>query len=289
MPQAWLVAAGWAIVVNRPATLCAYDRASALPQSCAMHRVYAFLALILSLAAVPAHAGRTVVSESYVVEEWIDGAWVEVDAGEGSGSDRFVLRSRADAVEGIADYGPFRVLDEGRAALVGITDQYTPAQFAAMLRDFPAIGLLEMIECPGTLDDRANLRLGRMIRERGIATHVPGNGSVRSGAVELFLAGADRTIDDGARFAVHAWLDDAGYQPGQYGAQAPENRKYLTYYREMGMTPEDAAAFYAMTNSVPNEDALWLSAQDMRLWVATDGAAQPAPRLAYLDLGLLLN
>ena len=258
-----------------------------------MHRVYAFLALILSLAAAPAHAGRTVVSESYVVEEWIDGAWVAVDSGEGpeeiGGSDRFVLRSRADAVEGIADYGPFRVLDDGRAALVGTTDETSPSWFAMMLRDYPAIATLELVECPGTLDDRANLRVGRMIRERGIATHVPANGSVRSGAVELFIAGAHRTIDEGARFAVHAWLDDAGLQPGQYAAGAPENRKYLTYYREMGMSADQAASFYAMTNSVPHEQAMWLSAQDMRGWIATDDAVRAAPRLAYLDLGLLLN
>jgi hypothetical protein len=254
-----------------------------------MVRVYTFLALLLSLAAAPAQAGRTVVSESYVVEEWIGGQWVEVASGEGRGSERFVTRSKADAVAGIADYGPFRVLDGERAALVGITDETTPAQFAAMLRDYPAIAMLEMIDCPGTLDDRANLRLGRMIRERGIATHVPGDGSVRSGAVELFIAGARRTIDDGARFAVHAWLDEAGYEATQYDASAPQNRKYLAYYRDMGMSADEAASFYAMTNSVPNQDAMWLSAQQMRSWIATDNAVQAAPRLAYLDLGLLLN
>jgi hypothetical protein len=199
------------------------------------------------------------------------------------------MRSRADSVEGIADYGPFRVIDEDSAALVGITDQASPAQFAAMLRDFPAIATLELVECPGTLDDRANLRLGRMIREYGLATHVPGNGSVRSGAVELFIAGAQRSIDDGARFAVHAWLDEAGYEATQYSADAPQNRKYLAYYREMGMNAEDAASFYALTNSVAHEDALWLTAQEMRGWIATDGFVQAAPRLAYLDLGLLLN
>jgi hypothetical protein len=259
-----------------------------------MVRVYAFLALLLSLTGVPAYAAPTLVSESYVVEEWIDGQWVEIDSGQGKGSDRFVLRSRADSVAGIADYGPFRVLDDGRAALVGITDQNSPSWFAMMLRDYPAIATLELVECPGTLDDRANLRVGRMIREAGIATHVPANGSVRSGAVELLIAGAHRSIDDGARFAVHAWLDDAGHQPGEYAATAPENRKYLAYYRDMGMSAEEAASFYAMTNSVPNEQALWLTAPEMRGWIATDDAVQAVPRLAYLgvldvDLGPLLN
>lgn len=253
-----------------------------------MHRLCALLALILAAIAAPAHAGRVTVSETYVVEEWIGGQWVEVErhefeGDEGTASGRFVMASRADAVRGIADYGPFRVLDGGRAALVGATGWASPAQFAAMLRDHPGIAILEMVECPGTFDDRANLSLGRMIRAAGIATHVPQNGSVRSGAVELFLAGTRRTIEDGARFAVHAWMDTDGREAGDYAASAPENRKYLGYYREMGMDEDQAASFYAMTNSVPHHQALWLSAADMRRWAGTDAT----PRLAYADIAYL--
>ena len=171
---------------------------------------------------------------------------------------------------GIASYGPFRVLDGTRAAIVGLTDQRSPAEFSAMLRDYPGISLLEMVECPGTEDDRANLQLGRMIHARGIATHVPKGGSVRSGGVELFLAGARRIADPGAEFAVHAWADEDGLEPGDYAATAPENRAYLDYYREMGMSAAEAATFYAMTNSVPNQDAKWLSAEDMGRWVRLD-------------------
>ncbi len=186
------------------------------------------------------------------------------------GSERFVSAPPAAVPVGIASYGPFRVLDGTRAAIVGLTDQRSPAEFSAMLRDYPGISLLEMVECPGTEDDRANLQLGRMIHARGIATHVPKGGSVRSGGVELFLAGARRIADPGAEFAVHAWADEDGLEPGDYAATAPENRAYLDYYREMGMSAAEAAAFYAMTNSVPNQDAKWLSAEEMGRWVRLD-------------------
>jgi len=157
-----------------------------------------------------------------------------------------------------------------------------------MLRDHPRIATLEMLDCAGTYDDLANLELGRMIRRAGLATHVPANGSVRSGAVELFFAGATRRIDDGAEFAVHAWEDDRGLEATDYAPDAPENRKYLNYYREMGMDAERATAFYAMTNSVPFEAALWLGAADMRRWLpeTQQGAGS---RLAYLDLRAGLN
>ena len=62
-----------------------------------------------------------------------------------------------------------------------------------MIRDFPALTMLEMVEAPGTSNDLANLQVARRIRASGIAIHVPSHGSVRSGAVELFLAGAQRT------------------------------------------------------------------------------------------------
>jgi len=171
---------------------------------------------------------------------------------------------------GIASYGPFRVLDNGRAALVDATDADSPAQFAAMLRDHPGIGMIEMVECPGTEDDLANLKLGRMIRAHGIATHVPRGGSVRSGAVELFLAGAHRYADEGAEFAVHSWLDDDGREAGDFAATAPVNQRYIAYYEQMGLTEPQAQNFYAMTNSVPFESALWFGTKEMAKWVALD-------------------
>jgi len=169
-------------------------------------------------------------------------------------------------------YGPFRVLGDDRAALVDVTDARSPAQFAAMLRDHPRITSIEMVDCPGTEDDLANLRLGRMIREHGIATHVPAGGSVRSGGVELFLAGAHRYADAGAEFAVHSWMDDTGLEPDDYAASAPENRRYIDYYRQMGMSPVEAEAFYAMTNSVPFSSARWFGASEMGLWVRLEAA-----------------
>lgn len=169
-----------------------------------------------------------------------------------------------------AAYGPFRVLDPGHAALVDATDGRSPAAFAAMLRDWPGIAILEMVDCPGTDDDTANLRLGRMIRQRGIVTHVPAYGSVRSGAVELFLAGARRKAEPGARFAVHAWADTRGREPSDFAANDPVNRAYLDYYRQMGMSPIEADSFYAMTNSVPNAQARWMSSAQMAMWIRFD-------------------
>jgi len=234
-------------------------------------RRFAALALALTaLIGAPAAAQVTTetVTVSYEIEvsDSADDDALPAD----TGSDRFVAAAPTQVPHGVAKFGPFRVIDPTHAALVDATDEASPAEFKAMVRAYPGIATLEMIECPGTYDDRANLQLGRMIHARGIATHVPKGGSVRSGAVELFLAGKTRVADPGSEFAVHSWADDTGREAKDYAPDAPENRAYIGYYEEMGMPEGEARAFYAMTNSVPNKSAKWLTAADMGHWVKLD-------------------
>ncbi|MBC2669105.1 alpha/beta hydrolase [Novosphingobium piscinae] len=221
------------------------------------------------VAAQPVLVAEPVLAAGAVRETLRDGPARVGGDDAAAGSGRFVASPPAAPAlpRGIAAFGPFRVLDGTRAALVGVTDERSPAAFQAMLARHPGIRVLELIECPGTEEDRANLRLGRMIRARGLATHVPAGGSVRSGAVELYLAGVRRSADPGAEFAVHAWADEDGREPRDFPADAPQNRAYLDYYRAMGLSAAEARAFYAMTNSVPNAGALWLDAAQMARWV----------------------
>lgn len=234
---------------------------------------------------------RTVITTSWV-EEWDPALqqWVRIDdaveaspnpvtngpleraeatrrAAVTSSAARFTARLPQPALQRpIAQYGPFLVLDDQRVAIVGSTDGSSPGHFDAMMRDYPALKTLEMVEAPGTSNDIANLAVGRRIRAHGLSTHVPSHGSVRSGAVELFLAGVRQSVEPGAWFAVHSWIDNHGREPDDYGPDHPANRLYLDYYVEMGMSEADARAFYAMTNSVPHRSAKWLRADEMRRW-----------------------
>jgi hypothetical protein len=170
----------------------------------------------------------------------------------------------------ISRFGPFYVVTRDRVELNGSIESDTPEQFKAMLRAYPAINQIDMIDCPGTGDDEANLALARMVRLAGIATYVPDGGSVRSGGVELFLAGAKRSAAPDAEFAVHSWLDEDGFEPDDYATSDPVNREYVDYYREMGMSADKAKAFYALTNSVPHDDALYLKPRDIAAYIALD-------------------
>ncbi|MEP3421347.1 MAG: alpha/beta hydrolase [Erythrobacter sp.] len=240
---------------------------------------------------------RTVTTESWV-EEWDPNTrqWVKVEGGgvdqrEGQVAPLAIPTVTSTFVNGqlvsesrsaaryarpeirrgsptmLAQYGPFVVTSATNASMIGATNSASPAHFDAMLRDFPQLAMLTMVEAPGTSNDIANLAVGRRIREAGISTHVPNGGSVRSGAVELFLAGATQTIEHGAQFAVHSWLDNHGREAEDFAADHPAHRLYLDYYVEMGMSEGRARDFYAMTNSVPHSSALWLGASDMRPWL----------------------
>lgn len=170
----------------------------------------------------------------------------------------------------VARFGPFTVVDGNRAELNGSIESETPGQFSEMLRAFPGIRQIDMLDCSGTGDDEANLTLARMVRKAGISTYVPSGGSVRSGGVELFLAGAKRSAAPEAEFAVHSWLDEDGMEPDDFAENDPVNREYVDYYREMGMTPDKAKAFYALTNSVPHDDALYLKPRDIAAYIPLD-------------------
>ncbi|MGB3844337.1 MAG: alpha/beta hydrolase, partial [Sphingopyxis sp.] len=152
--------------------------------------------------------------------------------------------------------------------MAGDVDSATPREFAAMLAAYPGLRRLEMVDCPGSLDEAANLTLARAIRRQGMETVVPAGGSVRSGAVELWLAGVKRSAAADAEFGVHSWADETGREARDYPASDPVHAEYLGYYREMGMDDASARAFYAMTNATPFDAVTYLTRDDMARYVA---------------------
>ncbi len=176
----------------------------------------------------------------------------------------------APATAALQFFGPFAVINATTAELNGETDSDTPALFRRMLATFPGIKRINMIECAGTVDDEANLDVARMIRRAGIDTHVPATGSVRSGGVELFMAGLHRSHDHGAEFGVHSWEDDEGHQAKDVPANDPVNREYVAYYQSVGLPAETARAFYAFTNATPFNQIHYMTENELARFRITD-------------------
>jgi len=226
-----------------------------------------------------------------VVETWIEEwspekrCWIRVDQPSVGCSSQVRRLPTDDPVAPSARFGPFVVSNDRVAALVGMTDSESIKQFVRMMIVYPDIDQLNFIDAPGTIDDVSNLKLGRMIRASGISTHVPSNGSARSGAVDLFMAGVRRTMDKGARFAVHCWSDSQGRGPYDFPENDPVNELYLNYYMDMGMSQNRSHQFYAMTNSVPNTAALWFGPEQMQMWIDTPTKFDPEEERQRLGAG----
>jgi hypothetical protein len=169
-----------------------------------------------------------------------------------------------------ARFGPFTIVDTATVRMAGDVTSATPRQFAAMLAAFPGLKRLELVDCPGSLDEEANLALARAVRRAGLTTHVPAGGSVRSGAVELFLAGVTRSAHPSAEFGVHSWRDEDGLEARDFAQDHPVHREYLDYYREMGLDDAKARAFYSMTNATGFDAVRYLTKADMARFVALD-------------------
>lgn len=164
----------------------------------------------------------------------------------------------------IATYGSFRVVSPNRVEMIGTTDSYSLDRFNQMIASFPAIKQIDMVDVSGTIDDEVNLELAAKINALGIATHIPQYGSVRSGGVELFLAGKKRTAHPTANFAVHSWRDEDGFEPHDYAANDPVHAAYINYYQRIaGMNAAQARDFYWMTNSAPHDSMINLTVNDM--------------------------
>lgn len=208
--------------------------------------------LLLAFLLLPAQSAHS--ASSYVVTETVETLEYEI-------FEPVAPTASTDTVFG--QYGPFRVIAPDVAVMTGTVDSYTPAVFRQMLDQHPGIRQIEMRDCDGSVDEEANLTLARMIRRAGISTHVPAYGSVRSGAVELFLSGVRRTAHPDAEFIVHSWMDEDGREANDYPDSDPVHAEYLDYYAEMGVPQPTAKAFYALTNSVPFSEQLRLSRNDM--------------------------
>lgn len=139
----------------------------------------------------------------------------------------------------------------------GFTDGRVQGSVDRLLDEHPDVRVLVLRDMPGTQDLLSNTRLARRIRANGLQTHVPADGRIASGAVDLFLAGRTRTVACGARIGVHAW-GVAGYDAQDVGYD-----NFRSYQRafldDMGIDPD----FYDFASQAARSSGIyWLDATE---------------------------
>ena len=108
----------------------------------------------------------------------------------------------------------------------------TPANFETVLAANPQIKTIVLTRMSGALDDAAVIRMGYLLRGKGLDTALTPESEIYSGAVDLFLAGNRRRVAQGAVIGVHAWADGFG-EGTDYAPDAPEHRANAQYTADM--------------------------------------------------------
>lgn len=141
----------------------------------------------------------------------------------------------------------------------GEINSKTDEQFAAVIAANPQITTIVECEVPGSLDDDTMIPLSYQVRALGLNTHLTSNSEIASGGVDFFLAGVERTMEEGAQIGVHSWSDGTR-DAKDYPRNAPEheaNRKYIE-----DMLGDDA--FYWFTiYAAPADDIYWMRTDEV--------------------------
>lgn len=160
------------------------------------------------------------------------------------------------------DSAEFKVLGEA-VVMNGVIDSDTEETLTILLDENPQVTTIVMENVEGSVDDEANLILARYIRGKGLNTHVPNNGLIASGGTDLFISGVKRTVGSNAKIGVHSWADGSGLEGVGLPRNHPEHRKYLEYYRAMGVP----VAFYWFTlEAASSDDIHWMSIEEQKLY-----------------------
>ncbi|MEP6343624.1 MAG: hypothetical protein ABJ275_09935 [Maricaulaceae bacterium] len=156
-------------------------------------------------------------------------------------------------------HGTIRFEIDGQTASVyGGTDSSSYGVTKRFLDDNPQVRHLILKRMPGTVDADTNLRIARMIRKRGLTTHVQRRSYIASGAVDLFLSGAERTMDCGAKIGVHSWSYDSQNNIGVFSPKnlGTDRRQGVQekFLRDMSIDPR----FYAFTRDAADADEIYI-------------------------------
>ncbi len=176
-----------------------------------------------------------------------------------------ILAIMAFAVTGCDDpnktqFGIFSVQENETTVIAdGVIRTRSLDDFNDMISRYPNIDRIVMHDMPGSADDDANVEIGRAVYQAQIDMHIEDGYDIASGAVDLFLAGRVRTKGQNTRFGVHAWAD-GNSSATDYPEDSEEHDLIINYYKDIGMTEEEARTFYFYTiYAAPAEDIHWMT------------------------------
>ena len=149
------------------------------------------------------------------------------------------------------------------------------ATFRQALNQAGSIDEVVLLNSPGGALDEG-IEIGRMIRSRNLATHIPDIGFCASACNFIFMGGLLRTIDPAGEFMVHMFTGAEGKLKVLADAKSDDERKYVMQLIEQADATEAATIasflvemeiplrFLTEFADIPNAEPKSLNRQQLR-------------------------
>lgn len=168
--------------------------------------------------------------------------------------------------ESLIGGGSSEIQIEGdKAYLNGGLGTRTYNQIFDLIAEHPEVNTIVEVDVPGSINDDINMQTGRLIRQAGLNTYVPGNGRIASGGVDLFCAGVNRTIEKGAKVGVHSWAGE-DIQAADLPEDSPLHDNQIAYFNEMLGSPLGRNFYFYTINAAPAADMHNMSQEEIIHW-----------------------
>lgn len=209
----------------------------------------AILVIIISLGALVGYAFQTPMNpDKYDSENYIGAADVQ----------KILTLQMGIGREEMSTF----TIEGDRAFMSGVISSDTIRQVKKLIKDYPKVETIQMVNVEGSVDDESNLIASRLVRDAGLNIYLAKDGHIASGGTDFFCAGVERTVEEGAMIGVHSWAGDGVTNAALLPKSHEEHKKYIKYYREMEMP--DPEGFYFFTINAAEADGMhYMSIDEM--------------------------
>lgn len=170
----------------------------------------------------------------------------------------------SESLSGLGDSKLEIVGDE--AFLSGDLGTETYAQIKDLIENHPNVKTLVLTSISGSVNDAVNMHTGRLVHEAKLNTKVLADSDIASGAVDLFCAGENRIVEQGAKIGIHSWCCVNDLTAIELPKDHPAHKDQINYFT-MIMGAENGPAFYFHTlEAAPFDGVHWMSDEDIQKW-----------------------
>lgn len=146
-----------------------------------------------------------------------------------------------------------------RLYMMGLLNSKTFDQMQETINANPQVNTLVFTAMPGSIDDEVTFEMGRWLRSKNLDTHLTAKSVISSGAVDLFLSGTNRTMENGAQIGVHSWADGSK-EAADYPRDSEEHALNLNYIVDMGV---DGDFYWFTIYEAPADAISWMDTADV--------------------------